>query len=74
MPPQGGARVTSLCIRRGSRQELEQPGAVGPVQPGPGLVRRSTAISWRRTSSSMCLDAVDRAEQDQSAKSRMKIR
>jgi hypothetical protein len=36
-----------------SRQEPDQRGedrAVGPVQPGRGLIRRSTATSWRSTS------------------------
>ena len=60
MPPKDGAGRDQPV---GSQLSWEEPdqcgkdGAVGPVQPGPGWVRRSTATSCRSTSSSTCLPA-----------------
>ncbi len=62
--------MTSRCAPQSCRQEPDQrgeDGAVGPVEPGPGCARRSTATSCRSTSSSASLKADERAEQYQPA-------
>jgi hypothetical protein len=59
------------------RQELDQRGEdrpVGPVQPGRGLARRSTATSCRSTSSSASLKADDRLSRTIQPQTRTKTR
>ncbi len=63
VPPQDGARRDQPVRPQPSRQEPDQRGQhrpVGPVPPGPGQVRRSTATSCRRTSSSASSNAGER--------------
>jgi hypothetical protein len=59
------------------RQEPDQRGedrAVGPVKPGRGLARRSTATSCRSTSSSASLAADDRPSKTSQPQIRTKMR
>ena len=59
-----------------SRQEPDQRGedrAIGPSSRGRGLVRRSTATSWRSTSSSAFLEAGERLSSTSQPQIRMKI-
>src|SRR4029077_3586836 len=63
VPAQDGAGGDQPVRSQPCRQEPDQRGedcAVGPVEPGRELARRSTAISCRSTSSSASLDADDR--------------
>ena len=48
--------------------------AVGPVEPGPGLERRSTATSCRCTSSSACVEADDRPSRTSQPRARRATR
>ena len=63
MPPQDGAPRDQPVRPQPSRQEPDQRGQhrpAGPVPPGPGQVRRSTATSCRSTSSSASVNAGER--------------
>jgi len=63
VPPQDGARRDQPVRPQPSRQEPDQRGQhrpAGPVPPGPGQVRRSTATSCRSTSSSVSMNADER--------------
>ena len=69
--------VTSPVRPQPSRQEPDQRGqhrAAGPVPPGRGQVRRSTATSCRSTSSAASLDAGERPSRTSQPASRTKIR
>jgi hypothetical protein len=77
MPPQDGTRRDQPVCPQRSGQLPDQRGQhrpVGRVHPGPGLVRRSTAISCSSTSSSAFLDADERPSVKGQLPSRMRIR
>jgi hypothetical protein len=52
-----GDQAVRLQPSRQAPDQRGEDGAVGPVQPGPGIGGRSTAISCRGTSSSASLEA-----------------
>jgi hypothetical protein len=69
--------VTSRCWRSHAgrvRIRADRMARSGQVSRGLGLVRRSTATSWRRTSSSTSLVALLRARSTSQPTNRAKIR
>jgi hypothetical protein len=77
LPAQDGAGGHQPVRAQPSRQEPDQRGEdrlVGPVQPGRGWARRSTATACRSTRSSASLAADDRASRTSQPHSRTKMR
>ena len=77
VPPQDGAGGDQPVRSQPCWQEPDQRGedrAVGPVQPGPRVVRRSTATSCRSTSNSAFLKADDRPSKTSQPQTRTKMR
>ena len=77
VPPEHGAGCDQPVHPQRSRQQADQRGedrAVSPVQPGLGMVRRSTATSCRSTSSSTFFAAAERLSRTSHPQSRTKIR
>jgi hypothetical protein len=68
-----GERAT-LTAGAGDRGRGGEDRAVGPVEPWPGLARRSTATSCRSTSSLAFLEADDRPSRTSQPQSRTKMR